>query len=56
MGRVTLSVAEVAELMGVSTSFVYNLVSQKLIPHKRIGGRRILFHRPTIEAWLSEVE
>lgn len=50
--RITLTVAEVAELIGVSTAFVYRLVARGEIPHKKVG-RLIIFHRPTIETWLQ---
>jgi excisionase family DNA binding protein len=50
--KITLTVAEVADLLGLSKDCVYKLVREKQIPHVH-AGRRILFHRPVIEQWLS---
>lgn len=55
MGKVeklTLSVEEVAEALGVSRTTIYTMARQKEIPHKKVRGR-ILFHKPTIENWLT---
>lgn len=49
--KITLSVIEVAELIGVSTATIYTMSRLDEIPHKKVRGR-ILFHRPTIEQWL----
>lgn len=51
MKKVTLTVKEVAELLGVSLTTVYSMTRMSEIPHVRIRGK-ILFHRPTIETWL----
>lgn len=51
--RLTIDVKEVAELIGVSATCIYTLVREKQIPFKRVRSR-ILFHRPTVEAWLLE--
>lgn len=53
MQKITLSVNEVAGLIGVSANTVYTMVRLKEIPHKKVRGR-ILFHRETIEQWLTE--
>jgi excisionase family DNA binding protein len=50
--KIALTVQEVAEMLGLSTDCVYGLVGESKIPFVR-AGRRILFHRPNIEAWLS---
>lgn len=55
MEKITLSVNEVAQLLGVSGQTVYTMVRQEEIPHKKVRGR-ILFHRGTIEKWLSGEE
>lgn len=52
MEKITLSVNEVAELIGVSITTIYTMVRQNEIPHKRVRGR-IVFHRETIEKWLA---
>lgn len=51
MQKITLSVNEVADLIGVSTGTIYTMTRQNEIPHKKVRGR-ILFHRETIERWL----
>lgn len=51
MQKITLSVKEVATLLGVTTTTVYTLVREKQVPHARIRGS-IVFHRQTIEQWL----
>lgn len=49
--RLTLSVDEVANALGISKTTVYTMARQKEIPHTKVRGR-ILFHKPTIEHWL----
>ncbi|AJK89668.1 MULTISPECIES: helix-turn-helix domain-containing protein [Lysinibacillus] len=51
MEKLTMSVEEIANELGVSNTTVYTMVRQKEIPHTKVRGR-ILFHRPTIEHWL----
>ena len=51
VGKLTLSVEEIAEALGVSRTTIYTMARQKEIPHKKVRGR-ILFHKPTIEHWL----
>lgn len=50
--KVTLSVNEVAELIGVSTTTIYTMVRLNEIPCKKVRGR-IIFHRETVEKWLA---
>lgn len=52
MEKITYTVNEVADLIGVSSTTIYTMVRQDEIPHKKVRGR-ILFHRGTIENWLS---
>jgi excisionase family DNA binding protein len=49
--RITLSVNEVATLIGVSTTTMYTLVREGQVPFKKVRSR-ILFNRGQIEAWL----
>lgn len=49
--KMTLSVGELAELLGVSVSTIYEMARLKEIPHIKVRGRT-LFHRSTIERWL----
>ena len=55
MEKITLTVNEVATLIGVSDTTIYTMVRESEIPHKKVRGR-ILFHRGTIESWLSTEE
>lgn len=56
MEKITLSVSETAELLGVSVSTIYVMARLNEIPHKKVRGR-VLFHRQTVENWLmSESE
>lgn len=52
MDKLTMSVAEIADSLGVSSTTIYTMARQNEIPHKRIRGR-IVFHYPTIEKWLA---
>ncbi|MGG4344962.1 helix-turn-helix domain-containing protein [Paenibacillus lautus] len=49
--KITLTVTETADLIGVSQTTVYTMAREKQIPHTRVRGR-ILFHREIIESWL----
>lgn len=51
MAKITLSVIEVAELIGVSHTCIYMMVREGQIPFKRVRGR-ILFHREVVDFWL----
>lgn len=56
MQKITLTVAEVAALIGVSPTTIYNMVAVNQVPHFRVRGK-ILFNRDIIEAWTrGEVE
>lgn len=52
MDAVVYSADEVAELLGLDRKSVYAAAKHNQIPHRRVG-RRILFPRAAIEAWLS---
>lgn len=52
VNKITLTVKEVAELLGVSITTIYTMVRANEIPHKKVRGR-IVFHRETIESWLA---
>jgi excisionase family DNA binding protein len=51
--RPVLSVAEAAELLGVSEWLVLQQISRGELPHKRCG-RRIVLSRERLLAWLNE--
>ncbi|OAB32993.1 helix-turn-helix domain-containing protein [Paenibacillus glacialis] len=50
-GKVTYTVIELSELLGISTDTVYTMVRERQIPHLRIR-RRVIFYKETIEEWL----
>lgn len=52
MKRITMTVNEVAALLGVSNTTIYTMVRLGEIPHARIRSK-IVFHKPTIEEWLA---
>lgn len=52
MKKITLTVNEVALLLGVSTTTIYTMVREGQIPHNRIRAK-IVFHRDVIESWLK---
>jgi len=47
--------AEVARLLGLSTSRVYHLLSTNRIPSSRFGKRRVI-PRAAFEKWLAQHE
>ncbi|SDC05772.1 helix-turn-helix domain-containing protein [Shouchella lonarensis] len=53
MQKITLTVKEVAELLGVSTATIYTLVREGQIPHSRIRAK-IIFHKESVEAWVKQ--
>lgn len=54
VGRLTLTVAEAGEALGLSRCGAYEAVSRGEIPSVRIG-RRILVPRAALERMLAEV-
>jgi excisionase family DNA binding protein len=53
--RETIRAPEAATIIGVSTWVIYELARRRAIPHIRIG-RRVLFRRSSLLAWLAEQE
>jgi excisionase family DNA binding protein len=53
--RMTLTVAETAELLGVCQMTIYRLCKKKQIPHHTIGNK-IVFNQETLMAWFQERE
>lgn len=51
--RSTITVAEAADLLGVSEWLVLKQIQQGQLPHKRFG-RRILISRSRLLTWLEE--
>ncbi len=55
--RQTMSIAEVAEYLGLSLSGATNLFHSEGFPSFRLnGGKRWFVRKTTFEAWLSEQE
>ena len=52
-GESAIEVRDVSEMLKVSASKIQTMVALKEIPHVRLG-RRILFFRSDVEAWLNE--
>ena len=48
-----LTVKEAAELLRVSKSQVYLLISQKRFPYIRLSPRRIVIRESDLEAWVD---
>jgi excisionase family DNA binding protein len=55
LDRVAYTVAEVAQLLGLSRDRVYELVRCNRIPSKRLG-RRIVIPRKPFERWLEAAD
>lgn len=53
MTRMTLSVRETAEALGIGRNRAYDLISAGVIPAVRLG-RSIRVPKDTLEAWLEQ--
>jgi len=51
--RLTLSVTEAAEILGVSRSFMYQLVKENKIPSLKLGNRRLI-PKGNLEEWIRK--
>lgn len=49
---IILNYEEAAKLLGVPVGTVYAWVSQKKIPHLRLGPRLVRFRKTEVEKWL----
>ncbi|HEU5139101.1 MAG TPA: helix-turn-helix domain-containing protein [Bacillales bacterium] len=56
MEKITMEAAEVAEYLGLSKDAVYRLRREGKLPFIRLGERRILFKKDSIDRWLAEQE
>ena len=50
-----LKISEAAEMLRISKSQIYSMVSSQRIPHVRIGAR-ILFKESRLDEWVSMQE
>ncbi len=55
MSKNTLTVIDLADLLGVSTTTIYALVRERSIPFFRIRNR-IFFRLETINEWIAQME
>lgn len=51
-----MDVKEVSEYTGLSQQTIYNLVSTKKIPFKRLSARKVLFEEKKIARWMKKRE
>ena len=47
-----LTIEEASDYLGVSTSRLYKITSNKEIPHYKPGGKKIYLNRQEIEKWI----
>lgn len=52
--RLTLTIPEVAELLGISVISAYNLAKRQDFPAIRVG-KRIIVPRAAFDRWLEEI-
>lgn len=45
---------QAVELTGLKKGSLYAMVSQKRVPHLRLGGRHVLFDREELMRWLEK--
>ncbi|WCO01713.1 helix-turn-helix transcriptional regulator [Psychroserpens ponticola] len=48
-----LTIEEASEFLGLSTSRLYKMTSNKEIPHYKPGGKKIYLKRPELEQWIT---
>ncbi len=53
MEKMTLSVEEMAQVLGISKPLAYGLLKQEGFPSIRISERRIVIPVTALQAWLS---
>lgn len=47
-----LTIEEASEFLGLSTSRLYKMTSNKEIPHYKPGGKKIYLNRQELEQWI----
>lgn len=52
--KITLSVEEMAEMLGISRSVAYQLVREDGFPVIRVSERRLIIPIKSLEKWLEE--
>lgn len=53
MEKITYNISEVAELLGISKSYTYDLIKRKKLPILDVGKRKLI-PKASLEAWLKE--
>ena len=52
--KMTLTVEEMAEMIGISRSVAYQLVKERDFPVIRVSERRLIIPKKSLEKWLDE--
>lgn len=52
MRKELMTIAEVADYLGLTESYLYKLTSQRAIPHYKPLKKKIYFKRKEIDAWV----
>lgn len=50
--KVTLTVKEVSEILGISNGKIYEMVRMNQIPHIKVGSR-VIFHEDVLREWMG---
>lgn len=53
--KMTLTVEEMAEQLGISRSVAYQLIKEKGFPSIRVGERRVIIPVKSLEKWLEDM-
>lgn len=53
MEKLVYSIQEVAELLGISRSYAYELAKEKRIPVLDLGRRKVI-PKESLETWIAE--
>lgn len=53
MEKLVFSIQEVAELLGISRSYAYELAKEKKIPVLDLGRRKVI-PKESLETWIAE--
>ena len=54
MDRITYSVSEIAEMLGIGRNIAYELVNRVDFPAVRVGERRIVVPIDKFKSWLDK--
>ena len=51
--KITVSVEEMAEMLGISRSIAYQIIKEKDFPVVRVSERRLIIPVKSLEKWLE---